>query len=207
MQFRLYIFDFDGTLADSGPIMFEILNRAARRFDFREIDEAELQRYRSVETRVVMRELGIKRWRLPQIARYFRRHARERGSPPLFPGIAEALQALHAAGATLAIVSSNSEAAVRRALGDANAALFSTFACDASLFGKARKFKRVLKVLRCAPEDALSIGDEVRDIEASRKAGIACAAVTWGYAAPALLLASGPDMMIDTPADIAALAI
>jgi phosphoglycolate phosphatase len=202
LAFRLFIFDFDGTLADSGPLMFEILNRAAVHFKFRQIDEAELQRYRGVETRVIMRELGVKRWRLPQIARYFRRHARLEQSPPLFPGIVDTLHALHAAGVTLALVSSNSEAAVRRALGPREAALFHAFECNASLFGKARKFRKVVKATRCHAGETITIGDEVRDIEAARKAGLSCAAVTWGYAAPALLQASAPDMMIETPGQI-----
>jgi len=206
LAYRLFIFDFDGTLADSGPLMFDILNRAAVRFNFRQITEAELHRYRTVETRVVMRELGIKRWRLPQIARWFRHRAREQPSPPLFPGIVETLQALHAQGNTLAVVSSNSEAAVRRALGPENIALISAFACSASVFGKARKFRRVVKSLRFKPAEVIAIGDECRDIDAARKAGLACAAVSWGYAAPELLKATGPDTMIETPAEILTLA-
>lgn len=186
--------------------MFDILNHAAIRFNFRQITEAELHRYRNVETRIVMSELGIRRWRLPQIARWFRHRAKEQPSPPLFPGIVETLRALHAQGITLAVVSSNSEDAVRRALGEADAALIQCYACSASVFGKARKFRRVLRTLRFTPADAIAIGDEIRDIEASKKCGITCAAVTWGYAAPSLLEASKPDVMIETPADILALA-
>jgi phosphoglycolate phosphatase len=207
LAYRLFIFDFDGTLADSGPMMFEILNRAALRFDFRPVAEAELARFRNVETRVVMRELGIARWRLPQIARWFRRRAKEQPSPPLFPGIVDTLRTLHASGVTLAVVSSNSEAAVRRALGPQESALIHTYACSASMFGKAKKFRKVLKATRCDPADAIAIGDETRDIEASRKAGVACGAVIWGYAAPSLLKACAPDWMIETPAEIAALAV
>lgn len=207
MGYRLFIFDFDGTLADSGPLMFEILNRAAIRFDFRPIAESELERFRTSETRAVMRELGIRRWRLPQIARYFRNHAKTLPSPPLFPGIVDVLRTLHASGATLAVVSSNSEAAVRRALGPQDAALITCYECSASMFGKAKKFKKVLKFTRCDAACAITIGDETRDIEASRKAGLACGAVTWGYAAPSLLAASAPDLMIETPAQITALRV
>jgi phosphoglycolate phosphatase len=205
LAYRLFIFDFDGTLADSGPMMFEILNRAALRYDFRPVIESELPRFRESETRTVMRELGIKRWRLPQLARFFRRQAKAQASPPLFPGIVDVLRALNASGATLAVVSSNSEAVVRRALGPEHEALIHCYECSASMFGKAKKFKKVLKITRCDPADAIAIGDETRDIEASRKAGVACGAVSWGYAAPSLLAASAPDVMIETPAEIAAL--
>ncbi len=206
MAYRLFIFDFDGTLADSGPMMFDILNRAAIRFRFRQISEAELYRYRSVETRIVLRELGIRRWRLPQIARWFRHRAREQPSPPLFPGIVDTLHALHARGIVLAVVSSNSEAAVRRALGPENTRLFQCFACSASVFGKARKFRRVLRSLHVNRADAIAIGDECRDIAAARKAGVDCAAVSWGYADPSLLAANRPDIMIERLEDILELA-
>ena len=52
---------------------------------------------------------------------------------------------------------------------------------------------------------AISIGDEVRDIEAARAAGIACGAVLWGYAAPEALRALGPELVFDRMEDIAGL--
>ena len=103
----------------------------------------------------------------------------------------------------LALVSSDHEANARGQLGDANAALFSDFACGAALFGKPAKFRRVLKRAGVEPARAIAIGDEVRDIEAARSAGIACAAVTWGYAAPAALRAQRPDLVFDRMDEIA----
>src|SRR5260370_4746385 len=74
-------------------------------------------------------------------------------------------------GVTLAVVSSDSESNVRKALGK-NADLISQFACGASLFGKAVKYKAVLKRTGIAVADAICIGDEVRDGEAPRQAGV-----------------------------------
>ncbi len=96
------------------------------------------------------------------------------------------------------------QANARRQLGDANAALFSDFACGASLFGKAAKFRHVLGRAGVQAQHAIAIGDEVRDIEAARAAGIACAAVTWGYAAPEALSAHQPDMVFDRMEEIPA---
>jgi phosphoglycolate phosphatase len=121
----------------------------------------------------------------------------------LFPGVDAMLCALAHAGVRLALVSSDHEANVRAQLGEANAALFADFACGASLFGKPQKFRRVLMRAGIAPADAIAIGDEVRDIEAARAAGIACAAVTWGYAAPAALRARRPDRLFDRVEEIA----
>jgi phosphoglycolate phosphatase len=54
-----------------------------------------------------------------------------------------------------------------------------------------------------SPAQAIAIGDEVRDIEAARAAGIACAGVSWGFAAPKALRALGPDLMFERIEDIA----
>lgn len=204
MRFRHFIFDFDGTLADSAPWMAKALNRAAARFGFRQVSDEEIEALRGLDNRAIIKALGVPMWRLPAIARYIKAEVQAAESPPLFDGVPEMLRRLRQADATLAVVSSNSEAAIRRALGE-NAALFQAYACDASLFGKAAKFKRVLRACALTPAHAIAIGDEARDIEAARAAGIACGAVTWGYATRALLEAEGADVMFDTPADIAAL--
>ena len=53
------------------------------------------------------------------------------------------------------------------------------------------------------PASAIAIGDEVRDIEAARAVGLACGAVTWGYAAREALIALEPDLLIERMEDIA----
>ncbi|HVK82427.1 MAG TPA: HAD hydrolase-like protein [Verrucomicrobiae bacterium] len=205
MRFQLFIFDFDGTLADSGPWMIEALSKAASRFGLRQLSRDEIEALRDKDNRTIMREVGVSWWRLPQLAAYVRRLADEAEPPPLFEGVSAMLHTLHAAGVKLAIVSSNSETTIRRALGAENAALIACFACNASLFGKAAKFKQALKQTGIAAAHAIAIGDETRDIEAARKARIACGAVGWGYATAALLEAHKPDFMFTSPNDIAAL--
>lgn len=206
MHFRLFIFDFDGTLADSGPWMTEHFNAVAKKFGFRQLSRDEIEAMRGRDSRAVLRELGIPWWRLPQIATHMRAMAEAGPTPPLFPGIAPMLASLHAAGATLALVSSNSEATIRRALGPETAALFHHYACAASMFGKAAKFKRVLKLAKAAPAQTIAIGDETRDIEAARAARLSAGSVAWGYATPDALRAKAPDFLFETPDTIAELA-
>ena len=81
---------------------------------------------------------------------------------PLFAGVGSMLQALSQAGVIMAMVSSDSESNVRRALGD-HAALMSQFACGASTFGKAAKFRKVLKRTDIAADDAIAIGIDPHD--------------------------------------------
>jgi len=203
MPYSLVIFDLDGTLADSFPWFQRNVNEVADRFGFRRVVDGDVEMLRHASTRDILAHLKIPRWKLPFIARHVRRLKTEQAaSIPLFDGVEEMLSALAARDIRLALVSSDTEANAREKLG-ASAALFSDFDCAASVFGKPAKFRRVLKRAGVHAARAIAIGDETRDIEAARAVGIACGAVTWGYAAPNALRALKPDLVFERMEDIA----
>jgi phosphoglycolate phosphatase len=202
MPTSLVIFDLDGTLVDSFPWFLRTINDVADRFGFRRVADGEVEALRHASAREILARLEIPLWKLPVIGRHMRQLKAEQAADiTLFDGVDAMLRTLAGAGLRLALVSSDSETNARVKLGAA-AALFSHFDCSASLFGKAAKFRRILKRAGVAPAQAIAIGDESRDIEAARAAGIACGAVTWGYAAPRALRAHGPDHVFDCVDDI-----
>jgi phosphoglycolate phosphatase len=202
---RLVIFDFDGTLSDSGNWFLSIIDHLSDRYGFRRIRPDEIEGLRRKTSREVIHHLSIPRWKLPFISRYTRNlFGRNTHQVALFPGVTEMLAAIEAAGVRLALVTSNSEANARAVLGEANAARISWWACGASLFGKAPKFRKVLKASRIAPAHILSLGDETRDIDAAREVGVRAGAVLWGYADPAAFTHLSPDIAFDSPAAVAA---
>jgi phosphoglycolate phosphatase len=204
MRYALAILDLDGTLADSVPWFRGHVNDVADRFGFSRVTEADIAELRRTGPREALERLNVPRWKVPLIARHMRRlKAAHLDAIPLFPGAGAMLQALKAGGVRLALVSSDTQANARAQLGAANSALFSDFACGASLFGKAAKFRAVVRRAGVAPARVIAIGDEVRDIEAARAAGIACGAVTWGYSAPDTLRALCPDLLFERMEDIA----
>ena len=197
MPYSLAIFDLDGTLADSFPWFLRTINDVADRFGFRRVADEDVEGLRHASSREVLSRLEVPLWKLPAIARHARRLKAEAAAEiALFAGVDTMLRTLAENGVQLALVTSDSEANAREKLGPA-AALFSHFDCSASLFGKAAKFRRVMRRAGVKPAKVIAIGDEVRDIEAARTVGIACGAVGWGYAAPAALRAHGPDHMFD----------
>jgi phosphoglycolate phosphatase len=199
MKYRLAIFDFDGTLADSFPWFLEIVNDVADRFGFRRIEEHEVDTLRGYDVRGMIRHLRTPMWKLPLIARHMRaRMAADIHRITLFPGVDELLRALHGHGVTIAIVTSNSEANVRRVLGPRNAALVRHYGCGASLLGKRSKLRRVLRASGVPAEAAVKIGDEIRDLHAARAAGMSFYAVGWGYTHGHALAAHGPDAVFAT---------
>ena len=193
-RYRLAIFDFDGTLSDSGDWFLSVVDHLAERFRFRHVGPDEIDLLRHKTTREVIAHIGIPRWKLPFIARYVRRLVAENTHKiSLFPQTTQLLERLDAAGVAIALVTSNAEANARRILGPENAARIKWYECGASLYGKAPKFRRVLKRAGVAPGDAIAIGDETRDIDSAREVGIPCGAVLWGYASRDALIRLGPD--------------
>ena len=203
MGYRLLIFDFDGTLADSALWFGRVLNGVAKRYGFRQIDVAEMAELRGQPNREIIRRLGVPAWKMPFIAAHFRQLAAEAAPElKLFPDVEVMLRRLSSGGVKIAVVSSNSEATVRAVLGAELAGLISYYGCGASVFGKAPKFRAVIRKAGVEEADVLCVGDEVRDIEAARKAHLATGAVTWGYATPEILRAQRPSAVFETPRDI-----
>ena len=203
MPYRLALFDFDGTLADSQDWFLGIFDQVADRFGYRRLAPGDRERLRGLETREILRDLGVPLWKLPMIARHVRELA-TRGIERirLFPGAAEMLAAVQGGGVAIAVVSSNDEKNVRRVLGEA-AAHVAHFACGASLFGKAAKIRGVLKAVPVEPQGAILIGDEARDADAARDVGIDCGLVAWGYADPAFLRSLSPTLFFERMHEIA----
>jgi phosphoglycolate phosphatase len=203
MPYSLAIFDLDGTLVDSFPWFLRTINDVADRFGFRRVADEDVEGLRHASTREILSRLEVPVWKLPAIARYARRLKGEAAAEiSLFPGAEAMLRTLAGNGVQLALVTSDSEANARQKLG-AIAALFSHFDCAASVFGKPAKFRRVIRRSGIPLQKVISIGDEVRDIAAARTVGVACGAVSWGYAAPAALQALAPDYMFAQMGEIA----
>jgi phosphoglycolate phosphatase len=200
---RLVIFDFDGTLSDSGDWFLSVIDQLARRFKFRTIEDDEVEMLRHKSSREVIEFLGIPRWKLPLIARHVRKLVgRNAHQIELFPGTPDLLERLAATGVKVALVTSNSEKNARNILGDEHASRIDFYACGSSLFGKAPKFRRVLKKFAIPANQVLSIGDETRDIDAAREVGMRAGSVLWGYASEDVLTALNPDAVFRTPQDI-----
>lgn len=207
---RLVLFDFDGTLADSWPWFRAELPLAIQRWRLRPISDGGDGALRRLPASAVLKSLGVPGWKLPWIAADLRRRmtaaiAADPDRIRPFPGVAALLRTLAGADAPplLALVSSNSATNVARVLGPALWGLFAAHDCGVPVGGKAARLRRLSRRLRVAPEAALYIGDELRDIAAARRAGIPVGAVTWGYNDPAVLRQAGPDLLFERVGDIA----
>lgn len=186
MAYALAVFDFDGTLADSFAGFLPALDAAAREHGFAPLDPARLDEYRGLPPRALMRQVGLPLWKLPAVTASLRR-ALSGSTPPLFDGVHDLLRALRRHGVRTAVVSSNSQDNVERALGLKYAAMIDHFGCGASIFGKKRKLREALAQFEFAPSQVLCVGDEIRDAQAAAGLGLDFGGVAWGFATRAAL--------------------
>ena len=201
-HYRLAIFDFDGTLADSLDWFRTSFHEVIARFDLTPVTAEELEQMRGLSAREIMARLNVSMWQLPAIVSDMRkRKLAAAGEISLFAGIPAMLTDLQRHGIKTAIVSSDSEASVRQVLGPTTAQI-TRFDCGAAVFGKHRKFRRVARKLGAKPSETICIGDEIRDIEAARAAGMDSGAVAWGYALPRALQAAGPTHLFHSIEEI-----
>ncbi|WP_420149159.1 HAD hydrolase-like protein [Spirosoma sp.] len=196
MKYKLVIFDFDGTLADSFPYFLQTVNILAEKYDFPPIDTQNVDQLRGMDARQLMKNAKLPAWKIPLIASSFiRLMSRDIDQIRLFDGISDVLKQLSDLGVQLAVVSSNSEANIRRVLGPENASLITYYGCGTSIFGKQHKFKKAITKSGVTSGEVLCVGDEIRDIEAAKEAVMAFGAVCWGYTrADALASYPGIDL-------------
>ena len=193
MKYKLAIFDFDGTLADSFPFFLTTVNELADVHKFKRIDSAELDTLRRYSAREMLAHVGLPLWKAPLVGRDFKRiMAGKIDQIPLFAGVETMLRTLHENGVALSVATSNAYENVRNVLTPEITDLMVYPQCGTSLFGKPSRLRNILRQTHIQPNEAIFIGDELRDMDAAQSEGIHFGAVTWGYTSADALVARSP---------------
>ena len=203
MTYKTLVFDFDGTIADTLGETRLIFNRLAPEYGIREVAEDELAHLRHLSLSALLDHLKIPKRRVPALIA--RGTGMMRGNITrlkMIEGMSEMLVELRRHVRSFGILTSNSTANVdlflrTHGLRDQ----FDFISSTSKLTGKAKHLKAILKTFSLRPGELLYIGDELRDVKASQKAGIPIAAVTWGFNSRESLAASKPEYLFDRPVD------
>ncbi|MEW6494575.1 MAG: HAD-IA family hydrolase [Cyanobacteriota bacterium] len=204
MSVKVVIFDFDGTLADTLDALVRITNRLAKEFGYQPAAPEELPKVRDLSSREIVKQSGISFFKLPFLLKKIREELQPeiQGLNPI-PGIKEALIQLKKDGYCLGILTSNSEENVRIFLNNQGIQdLFSFVDSETSVFGKDKSIKKLIRKNNLTSEDIIYVGDETRDIEASKKIKIKVIAVTWGFNSGEVLAKHQPDFFIHEPREL-----
>jgi phosphoglycolate phosphatase len=199
---RYLLFDFDGTLVDSRAVAFDILNEVAIRHGYPPIRHSEMAVLSRLPLKERLRQYGVPVYKVPKLALELRRRYGERlAHVPVYRGMVPVIRELNRKY-RMSILSSNEPESIRHVLRTAGLELFDPIDASFNLFGKSAKIKSFLRKTGCARQELLYIGDELRDVEASREAGVRCVAVSWGFDSRELLKQGGPNFLIDRPEEL-----
>ena len=200
---KLIIFDFDGTLADTQSILYEVVSRLSKKYGIPEPTKDEIAMLRKISIRERLKKFNVPLYKLPSLAKEAMNiYSEYTGSAPLFPEIKEMLTSLKEHDCLIAVVSSNSVSNIKKCFHHHNLNYFEHIYGKASIFGKERLIMKVIKKFKINKEDVFYVGDELRDIEACRKIGLKIISVPWGYDDLELLEKGKPDFLVHNPLEI-----
>lgn len=207
-RFHTVLFDLDGTLADTIPLIVASYQHAFRTVLGEEIDEARARAWIGRPLLPALLEespehghsldLTYREWNLANTARLIQR----------YDGVPEMLEALASAGVRMAVATSKRRQTARLAL--EGVGIDHLIEVAAALEDTTRHKPEPDPLLHAAaslgsqPCDCVYVGDATVDVLAARAAGMAAIAVGWGAADREALAATGPDALVDTVADLTA---
>jgi len=183
MKKKYIIFDFDGTLADTVPVMLTLIEELAEEVGYdKEITAADLEWVRDHEFKDIPKKFGIPWIKIPYILLKGRELLKKQMfSVPPCRGILELLQNLKKEEYILAILSSNRRDSIQEFIVKHKLEPYFTFVhSELNIFGKDRALLSLLKQYKMPLEESIYVGDEIRDREACKKINLDCISVSWG---------------------------
>ncbi len=200
-QGKAIIFDFDGTIADSFEVFVESFEAAVGRKQH--LSAKKIKDFRDSSLKEIIQKLKIKKWQIPRLLIRGKREITKRmDRVKAFEGMPEALVAL-SKNHTLYILSTNSKTNIKKFLDSYKlSGCITEIYASIGLQGKARSLGSLRKSENLKASDCVYIGDETRDVEAAKKAGVKCIAVGWGYNSPKILKSFEPSAVVSRPQDL-----
>jgi phosphoglycolate phosphatase-like HAD superfamily hydrolase len=193
----MFVFDFDGVLADSSALCLDLLRRVSNDAAMSQPVPDDLwDRLDDISFPAIVQYLGIPPDRVAgYVRRIFEGMTAESYRPALFAGIDVVLPALAKEG-HVAILSASPAAVIEAALERAGLAGTVGAICDGrDPRSKRAKLPALLAQFGASPSRSVMVGDAVSDIRAGRANGMRTAAVTWGWHREAWLAAAEPDWL------------
>jgi len=202
-QFRLLIFDWDGTLMDSASAIVFSIQAACADLGLYVPTDHEARYIIGLGLNDAMAHLlpGVPPEVYPRVAERYRHYFLVRDAiTRLFPGTEEALRSLHDSGHLLAVATGKSRRGLDRALGATGLnGLFHCTRCADEGCSKPnpQMLVHLMDQLGISAGQTLMIGDTTHDLSMANAAGVAGLAVAYGAHSKDELLACNPIACID----------
>ena len=210
MAIKLIILDFDGTLADTQPLILDSMQSTIRELHLPARSDAECRAMIGLPLKeCFMRLLPIDDATGDRCAEVYRRLFDEKnhaGVVTLFPHVMETLRKLHDRGLLLAICSSRGRPTLEDFVRTFRLEPYVSMVVSANdvQHGKPHPepVQLILGRLAVAAADTLVVGDASYDIMMGRAAGCRTCGVTYGNQSASELHAAGADVLVDDFADL-----
>jgi len=193
------IFDFDGTIADTLFVYFDLMNTLADRYHFTRFDKNNIDYYRGLSSHQIFSMIDIAKYKLPFVvleARNILKKEIHKIKP--IHGMIDVVEEMKKLNIQTGIITSNSVKNVNAFLKKCTFPDFDFVFSSLRIWQKSVVLKRVIAHHKLDPLRVFYIGDETRDIEAAKIAGIKSIAVTWGYNTKEILVKSNPDFLCES---------
>lgn len=202
---RLIILDFDGTLADTQPLIIRSLQGTIAELGLPSRTDAECASIIGLPLKeCFVQLLNVDDPLADRCCEVYRRLFDEYNYPgtvTLFPQVEETLRELHRRGMMLAICSSRARPTLERFVLTFGFDRIVQAVVSADDVAQGKPYPdpalRVLKLTGCSPQESLMVGDASYDILMGRAAGCRTCGVTYGNQTAEQLSAAGADYLID----------
>jgi phosphoglycolate phosphatase len=198
------IFDFDGTIADTLELVKRIYNNLAPEYGCKLVEKIDNELLGAKKPQELLKKYGVTPVKLPFLVLKMRNEISKHVSEiqPV-KNIHPALFEIKNAGFNLGIMTSNATGNVRHFLkSNGLDGIFDFIHTSKHIFGKDKSLLRLFKTENIPRDNAVYVGDEKRDVEAARKAGIPMVSVSWGYMSREILAALEPEQIADRPDEL-----
>lgn len=203
MSKRAIIYDFDGTIADSEKVILDTYNALSERRGWPELTHKRYVTLRRGSPQQAMKWAGIRVWQLPRLLRTARlEYRKHKDEIKLFPYMANTIRRSSDIGYDVYVLSTNSRDTVKSILGKNGINGRVSVLKSSSIFGKHKIIKRLVRKNGYNARLSWMVGDEIRDLEAAKSAGLNSVGVSWGLQSVGALKQHEPTAIAAKPADI-----
>ena len=200
---NVVIFDFDGTIADAIPLFREVYSEIAENRGLPQMDEQTYLELRKGSIKDVVKWVGIRSWQLPFVANEGRKiFAKKSAQVKLFDGIPELIQRLYKDSWDIYVLSLNSEQTIKKVLKRHGISDFMIILRRPPILGKSSSIKKLVRKNKYQKSNVWMVGDELRDVEGGKKAGVKTISVSWGLQDKDALKAKNPDFLVDKVSEL-----
>lgn len=215
MDFKVIIFDLDGTLSDPKTGIINCVKYALNQMNVNAPDHINLEKFIGPPLQVSFKELlHFKDAKVHMAIQHYRERFKSKGlfEQELYPHISELLKTLNEKGYMLAIATSKPTIFAEQITKHFHIEHFFEHIIGSNLDGtRIHKADIIFEVMNrfksLVKEDFIMVGDRIHDLAGAKEAGIPSIAVSYGYGSREELLSGDPAFLVESVKELEKLLI